>query len=65
MYLSPYSPDLDPIDLAFSKLKQLMRSAKHRRVEPLWRDTQRLRNTISPADATNFFRHCGYALKVQ
>jgi transposase len=65
VYLPPYSPDLNPIELAFSKLKQLMRSAKHRRVEPLWRDTQRLLNTISPADATNFFHHCGYPLKVQ
>jgi len=64
VYLPPYSPDLNPIELAFSKLKQRMRSAKHRGIEPLWRDTQRLLESITPADATNFFRHCGYSLKV-
>ena len=65
VYLPPYSPDLNPIELAFSKLKQLMRSAGHRRVKDLWQDTQRLLNAISPKDATNFFRHCGYSLKVE
>lgn len=62
VYLPPYSPDFNPIEPAFSKLKQLIRSAGHRRVKDLWRDTQRLLDTISPADATNFFRHCGYSL---
>ena len=64
VYLPPYSPDLNPIELAFSKLKQAMRSAKHRVVDTLWRDTQRLLDTITPADATNFYRHCGYAIRV-
>lgn len=64
VYLPPYSPDLNPIELAFSKLKQLMRSAKHRLVDTLWKDTQRMLNAITPNDATNFFRHCGYTLQV-
>lgn len=63
VHLPPYSPDLNPIELAFSKIKQLMRSARHRLVDPLWRDTQRFLDAITPADATNFFRHCGYTLQ--
>lgn len=65
VYLPPYSPDLNPIELAFSKLKQLMRSAKHRLVEPLWRDTQRMLDAITPSDAGGFFRHCGYAIQMK
>ena len=65
VYLPPYSPDLNPIELAFSKLKQSMRSAGHRCVKDLWRDTQRLLDAISPTDATNFFRHCGYSLQIR
>ena len=65
VYLPPYSPDLNPIELAFSKLKQLMRSAKHRLVEPLWRDTQRMLNAITPSDASGYFRHCGYAIQMK
>jgi transposase len=64
VYLPPYSPDLNPIELAFSKLKQLMRSAKHRRMEDLWRDTQRMLDAITPSDAHNFYRHCGYGLRI-
>lgn len=63
-YLPPYSPDLNPIELAFSKLKQLMRSAKHRLVDALWQDTQRMLDAVTPRDAQGFFRHCGYTLDV-
>lgn len=65
VYLPPYSPDLNPIELAFSELKQLMRSAKHRLVEPLWQDAQRLLDAITPSDASNFLRHCGYTLHMK
>jgi len=65
LYLPPYSPDLNPIELAFSKLKQLLRSAQHRCVEPLWRDTQRLLEAITSANAHNFLRHCGYTLQLR
>lgn len=65
VYLPPYSPDLNPIELAFSKIKQLMRSAGHRTVTALWNDTQRMLNHITPSDATNFFRHCGYTLQMK
>ena len=62
MYLPPYSPDLNPIELAFSKLKQMMRSARHRVVGTLWRDTQRLLELIHEQEARNYIRHCGYTL---
>jgi transposase len=60
VYLPPYSPDLNPIELAFAKLKQLMRSAAHRTADALWADVQRMLNLITPGDAGGFFRHCGY-----
>jgi len=64
IYLPPYSPDLNPIELAFSKLKQLMRSAKHRLVDKLWQETQRMLDAITSTDAKNFFRHCGYRYEI-
>ncbi len=64
LFLPPYSPDLNPIvELAFSKLKQLLRSAGHRDVSKLWNDMQRMLDCIRPTDSTNFFRHCGYGLQ--
>ena len=65
LYLPPYSPDLNPIELAFSKLKQLMRSAAHRTINALWIDTQRMLDRITPIDATNFLRHCGYRYRCE
>jgi len=62
VYLPPYSPDFNPIELAFSKLKQLMRSAAHRTVAGLWGQTQGLLDQITSSDAIGFFRHCGYTL---
>jgi transposase len=62
LYLPPYSPDLNPIEMAFAKLKHLMRSAGHRTVDALWRDTQRMLNQITASDAAGFFRHCRYTL---
>lgn len=63
VYLPPYSPDFNPIELAFSKLKQLMRSAAHRTVAGLWGQTQGLLDQITSSDAIGFFRHCGYTLQ--
>ena len=65
LFLPPYSPDLNPIELAFAKLKQLMRSAGHRTMTALWSDVQRMLDLITPGDAANFVRHCGYTLQVQ
>jgi transposase len=63
VYLPPYSPDLNPIEMAFSKLKQLMRSAEHRTREALWSDMQHLLDQITPSDSQGFFRHCGYVIQ--
>lgn len=64
-FLPPYSPDLNPIELAFAKLKQLIRSAAHRTADALWGDVQRMLDRITPDDAANFIRHCGYTLQVE
>jgi transposase len=49
-YLPPYSPDLDPIETVFSKLKALLRSAAERTVETLWRTRGRLLGGFSESD---------------
>jgi transposase len=61
LYLPPYSPDLSPIENAFSKVKGLIRSAAHRTREALWSDMQRMLDQITPQDSRGFFKHCGYA----
>lgn len=61
VYLPPYSPDLNPIELAFSKTKQLLRSQAHRSVTTLWAAMQSVLDQTTPSDAVNYFRHCGYA----
>ncbi len=61
LYLPPYSPDLNPIELAFSKLKALLRKAAARSVDGLWRVNADLLDEFSPRECTNFFRHGGYA----
>jgi transposase len=60
LYLPPYSPDLSPIEPAFSKFKQLVRSAAHRIMDILWKDLQRMLDQVSSSDAGGFFEHCGY-----
>lgn len=60
MYLPPYSPDLNPIELAFSKLKWLLRSAAERTVDALWSRLVQLLDTFPPQQCRNYFRHCGY-----
>ena len=62
LYLPPYSPDLNPIENAFSKLKRLLRSAGHRTRDALWSGMQPLLDRITAGDAAAFFRHCGYTL---
>lgn len=65
LFLPPYSPDLNPIELAFAKLKQLLRSARYRAVDALWNEVQHLLDRITASDAANFIRHCGYTLQVE
>jgi transposase len=60
-FLPPYSPDLNPIEQVFSKLKALLRKAAERTVPKLWRRIRALLRTISDEECLNFFRHAGYA----
>lgn len=60
LYLPPYSPDLNPIENAFSKLKRLLRSAAERTVETLWNRIGKLLDRFQHDECRNYFRHCGY-----
>lgn len=62
-FLPPYSPDLNPIELAWSKLKELLRSAKARCRETLDAAIRGAMAAITPSDARNWTRHCGYAIQ--
>ena len=63
LFLPPYSPDLNPIEPAWSKLKQLLRGAGARTTEALHAALARLVDAITPRDAAGYFRHCGYAVQ--
>jgi transposase len=65
LFLPPYSPDLNPIEMIFAKLKQLLRSLACRTREALWQTMQSLLDQITAEDATNCFRHCGYTLRTE
>jgi transposase len=60
LYLPPYSPDLNPIEQAFSKLKAHLRKAAETTVPGLLRRIGRLLATFSPQECRNFLRHAGY-----
>lgn len=64
IFLPPYSPDLNPIELIFAKAKQCLRSIACRTREALWHAMQSVLDQISPTDAANCFRHCGYTLRL-
>jgi transposase len=61
LFLPPYSPDLNPIELAFAKLKALLRKAGRRTVEGLWAFLGEALDAFSAQECQNYFRHCGYA----
>lgn len=60
LYLPPYSPDLNPIELAFSKLKAHLRKAAERTIPRLLRRIGRVVTDFSAQECRNFFRHAGY-----
>jgi transposase len=60
LYLPPYSPDFNPIENAFSKLKALLRKAAERTIEGLWRLIGDIIETFSPQECTNYFSAAGY-----
>jgi transposase len=61
LYLPPYSPDLNPIEMAFSKLKAGLRKAKERSIDDLWKRIGKLIDCFLPQECQNFFNHAGYA----
>jgi len=63
LFLPPYSPDLNPIEMIFSKIKQLLRSMACRTREALWTAMQKVLDRVSASDAANCFTHCGYTLQ--
>jgi transposase len=60
-FLPPYSPDLNPIELAFSRLKSLLRKAGKRTVDGLWEFLGQALDAFAPQECCNYLRHCGYA----
>jgi transposase len=60
LFLPPYSPDFNPIENAFAKLKALLRKAATRTVDALWAAIGRLIDLFTPAECANFFRAAGY-----
>ena len=60
LYLPPYSPDFNPIEMAFSKIKQSLRSLAARNRDSLWQNLQPILDRISTSDAQAFFKHAGY-----
>ena len=60
LFLPPYSPDLNPIEMMFAKLKTLLRKADERSIAAVWHRIGSLLDQFSPAECTNYLRHAGY-----
>jgi len=60
LYLPPYSPDLNPIEQAFAKLKALLRKAMARSFDTLWKTIGKLLSRFSQQECQNYFRNSGY-----
>jgi transposase len=63
--LPPYSPDLNPIELTWSKVKSGLRRAAARSYRALTRALGRVLDTVTPRDCLNAIRHCGYTLGIK
>jgi transposase len=60
LYLPPYSPDLNPIEMVFAKLKAILRSIAARTVDQLWKALGAISEAVTPAESMNFMRKAGY-----
>lgn len=65
LYLPPYSPDLNPIELVFSKLKALLRSVQKRTVDSLWEFLGQALDLFSAEECLRYIRHAGYTVPLQ
>jgi transposase len=61
LYLPPYSPDFNPIEMAFAKLKALLRKAAERTRDALWDRIGQILEAFSPQECANYLAHAGYA----
>lgn len=62
LFLPPYSPDLNPIEMAFSKLKAHLRKAKARTYDALWKTIGQACDLYSPKECWNYFKTAGYCV---
>jgi len=62
LYLPPYSPDLNPIAMAWAKVKQFLRKAQARTTEALYEAIAQALQTLSPNDAKGFFKQVGFCI---
>lgn len=60
LYLPPYSPDFNPIEMAFAKLKAMLRKAGERTIDGLWTAIARIIETFKPTECANYFAAAGY-----
>lgn len=60
VFLPPYSPDFNPIEMAFSKIKALLKKAAARKVEDLWDAVANAIDAVTPVEAHNYFAAAGY-----
>lgn len=60
LYLPPYSPDLNPIETLFAKIKAFLRKRAARSVDALWDGIGAALQTVTPTECANCFRHAGY-----
>ncbi len=63
LFLPPCSPDLNPIEMLFAKLKTLFRKADRRTIEQAWREVGTLLSHFSPAECAAYLNHVGYGAK--
>ena len=64
VFLPAYSPDLNPIEMIFAKVKQSLRSLAYRTRDELWNAMQSVLDHVTPTDAINCYKHCGYTLQM-
>ncbi len=60
LFLPPYSPDLNPIEMVFAKLKTLLRKADERSIAAVWHRIGELLGLFAPEECANYIRHAGY-----
>jgi len=60
LYIPPYSPDLNPIEMVFAKIKSILRKKALRTVAALWEELGKITECVSPTECRNYLRHAGY-----